>query len=71
MFSLQKYGGITKYFCELMKNLPSEHEFELSVLISENQHLKDNFKVFQKMIRLGCQIMISGAKEELKTSCII
>ncbi len=24
MFLKQKYGGITKYFCELMKNLPKE-----------------------------------------------
>ncbi len=45
MFLKQKYGGITKYFCELMKNLPIEHSYDLSVLFSGNQHLKDyNFK---------------------------
>ncbi len=49
MFSLQKYGGISKYFCELMKNLPDEHQFKLSVLISENQHLKDDFGFFKKI----------------------
>lgn len=48
MFSLQKYGGITKYFCELIKNLPEENEYELSLLFSYNQHLKDNYEVFKK-----------------------
>ncbi|HEY5463299.1 MAG TPA: glycosyltransferase family 1 protein [Hanamia sp.] len=49
MFLTQKYGGITKYFCELMKNLPAEHQFRLSVLISENQHLKDEHSFFKKI----------------------
>jgi glycosyltransferase involved in cell wall biosynthesis len=49
MFSLQKYGGITKYFCELIKNLPNECKFELSVLFSENQHLKDDYQFFKKL----------------------
>ena len=49
MFSIQKYGGITKYFCELMKNLPTEHQFKLSVLFSDNQHLKEDFKIFKKI----------------------
>jgi glycosyltransferase involved in cell wall biosynthesis len=41
MFLLQKYGGITKYFCELIKNISTENKTDLSVLFSENQHLKD------------------------------
>lgn len=49
MYSLQKYGGITKYFCELIKNLPSENEYELSLLYSNNQHLKDDFRFFRKI----------------------
>jgi len=49
MFLKQKYGGITKYFCELIKNLPSEHQYKLSVLFSDNQHLKDEKKVFRKL----------------------
>jgi glycosyltransferase involved in cell wall biosynthesis len=49
MFSRQKYGGITKYFCELMKNLPKEHQYELSLLFSNNQHLKDDFSLFKKI----------------------
>jgi len=45
MFLKQKYGGITKYFCELMKNLPEGNSYDLSVLFADNQHLKDyNFK---------------------------
>ena len=49
MFSLQKFGGITKYFCELMKHYPPDNEFQLSVLFSNNQHLKDDFKEFKKL----------------------
>ena len=48
MFSLQKFGGITKYFCELMKNYTYDNEYKLSVLFSNNQHLKDDFDVFKK-----------------------
>ena len=49
MFLIQKYGGITKYFCELIKNLSPEHQFNLSVLFSDNQHLKDDRKIFRKI----------------------
>lgn len=49
MFLVQKYGGITKYFCELIKNLPPEYEPKLSVLFSDNQHLKDDYKFFKKI----------------------
>ena len=49
MFSVQKYGGITKYFCELMKNHTADYDFELSVLFSDNQHLKDDHKFFKKL----------------------
>lgn len=48
MFSIQKYGGITRYFCELITHLPPEHQYSLSVLFSENHHLKENYKVFKK-----------------------
>lgn len=49
MFLLQKYGGITKYFCELIKNLPVNTDYNLSVLFSENQHLKDDFSFFKNL----------------------
>ena len=49
MFLIQKYGGITKYFCELIKNLPPEINYHLSLLFSENQHLKDNLNIFKKI----------------------
>ena len=47
-FSTSKYGGITKYFCELIQNLPSEYEYKLSVILSDNQFLKENYKFFKK-----------------------
>ncbi|MGN6605138.1 MAG: glycosyltransferase family 4 protein [Ginsengibacter sp.] len=43
MFLKQKYGGITKYFCELMKNLPNGNTYDLSVLFADNQYLKDYY----------------------------
>ena len=49
IFSIQKYGGIGKYFCELMINLPSEHEYILSLLLSDNQHLKEGYRYFKKL----------------------
>jgi len=48
MFNRQKYGGITKYFCELIKHLPEGHSYLLGVLASDNQHLKDDFDFFKK-----------------------
>jgi len=46
MFSYQKYGGITKYFVELIKNISADHECHLSILFSENQYLKENRDLF-------------------------
>lgn len=48
MFSRAKFGGIPKYFCELIKNLPEDYDAEISVLFSNNQHLKDNYHWFKK-----------------------
>ncbi len=49
MFLNQKYGGITKYFCELIKNMPSENQYKLSVLFADNQHLKDEKELLKKI----------------------
>lgn len=49
MFSRQKYGGVTKYFCEMIKNQPKEYQHSISVLFSNNQHLKDNYSFFKKI----------------------
>ena len=53
MFSIQKFGGVSRYFCELMKNIPSEHQFKLSLLFSENHHLKENYDFFKIINILG------------------
>ena len=42
-------------FCELMKNIPSEHQFKLSLLFSDNFHLKENYDFFKKIDILGDQ----------------
>ena len=48
MFSYQKFGGITKYFVELIKSISPEHQCHLSVLFSENHYLKENRELFNK-----------------------
>ncbi len=48
-FSREKYGGIPKYFSELMKHLPHSCSFELSVLFSHNQYLKEDSGFFRKI----------------------
>ena len=42
IFSLQKYGGISKYFSELFRNLTEEHEYKISILHSDNHYLANN-----------------------------
>lgn len=39
VFSIQKYGGASKYFCELLKNIPQEN-WDTSTLFSNNEYLK-------------------------------
>ena len=39
-FSYLRYGGISKYVCELLKNIPRENWYS-STLISNNRHLKE------------------------------
>lgn len=50
IFSTQKYGGVSKYFCEVMKNIVPEHEFDLSLILSDNQYLKEDHRFFKKKI---------------------
>lgn len=39
MFSMQKFGGITRYFCDLITHLPENVEYELPISYSENHYL--------------------------------
>lgn len=48
IFSSQKFGGVSKYFCELMKNIPLEYQFQLSVLFTDNHYLKEDYSFFKK-----------------------
>ncbi len=41
-FDMQKFGGISRYFCEIMKNLPSDNEFYLPCVYSRNEYLKQS-----------------------------
>lgn len=50
IFSLQKFGGISKYFCELLKNFPAADTFILSVMLSNNHHLQEEATRIKKTI---------------------
>lgn len=41
-FDIQKFGGISRYFCEIMKNLPRDNEFYLPCVYSRNEYLKQS-----------------------------
>ncbi|MDP4184157.1 MAG: glycosyltransferase family 1 protein [Bacteroidota bacterium] len=38
---IQNYGGVSRYFCEIIKELSPEVHTEISVLFSDNVHLHD------------------------------
>jgi glycosyltransferase involved in cell wall biosynthesis len=40
-FTYLKFGGISKYMCELLKNIPKENYYN-STIISNNQHIQDS-----------------------------
>lgn len=44
MFSMQKFGGITRYFCDLFMHLPKDVMYELPIVYSENHYLQDSGK---------------------------
>ena len=48
IFSSQRFGGVSKYFCEMIRNIPTEHSYKISLLLSENQYLKEGVKLFKK-----------------------
>ena len=57
-FDAQKFGGISRYFCEIMKNLPQEIEFVLPCIYSDNEYLKQanlvNLKEFKDPRSFEC-----------------
>jgi glycosyltransferase involved in cell wall biosynthesis len=40
VFSFQKYGGISRYFVQIISNLPVKFEFNVSTRYSDNEYLK-------------------------------
>ncbi|MBO7047181.1 MAG: glycosyltransferase family 4 protein [Prevotella sp.] len=47
-FTLQKYGGVSRCFVELYRNLPKEVDARILVRESDNVYLKDAIEVFPK-----------------------
>ena len=52
MFELQKLGGITRYFVELMTHLPDSYKFKNSIVFSDNIYLREADKQLNKGIRI-------------------
>lgn len=48
MFSIQTFGGVSRYFTELIKHLPEEISYDLPLFISNNQYLKEHQEFFRK-----------------------
>ncbi|MDD2995042.1 MAG: glycosyltransferase family 1 protein [Paludibacter sp.] len=44
IFTMQNIGGISRYFCEIIKNLPSEIDWELSGVFSNNLYANNYFR---------------------------
>jgi glycosyltransferase involved in cell wall biosynthesis len=40
VFSFQKYGGISRYFVQIISNLPDEFDFNVATRYSDNEYLK-------------------------------
>jgi glycosyltransferase involved in cell wall biosynthesis len=40
IFTLQKYGGISRYFAQIYSNLPSNIEAEIAIKYSDNEYIK-------------------------------
>ena len=40
IFSMQIYGGVSKYFCELLKRMPSS-DWETTTIISNNEYIRN------------------------------
>jgi len=47
IFSLQKYGGISRYFYELFGNADNLFEYEISCRYSENEYLRRDASIFK------------------------
>lgn len=47
IFSTQRFGGVSKYFYETIRNIPEEHSYKIAVLLSENQYLKEGYDIFK------------------------
>ena len=41
IFSTQKFGGVSKYFCELLKNIPREY-WDTTTFIANNEYIKSS-----------------------------
>lgn len=60
IFQEQVFGGISKSFCEIVRRLPPEVEWELSIRQSDNVHLKS-------IVPEGCVSPIRNSYKKIKS----
>lgn len=66
-FTMQKFGGISRYFIELMKRIPESYVVKNSVLLTENYYyINENFREKNKIINTNA-INFKG-KNRVKSS---
>ena len=63
IFNYQRYGGISRYFVDLMENLPSDFLFEENVKFTDNVYLKSSSQ-FKKVITLP----VNRGKSKVQTA---
>lgn len=72
MYSIQRFGGITRYFTQIINKLPQSIEYDIAVLHSNNEYLKasniidlKHFKPYRPMDEMFGGIRFRGKKRIL------
>lgn len=54
-FTYQKWGGVSKSFCELIIHRPTEFDYEISIIESDNVHLRESHLV-DHVLPVSCDL---------------
>ena len=58
IFGSQKFGGISRYFVELMSRLPADIDFSNSITVTDNVYIKSAGKSVSKGIeQIGVAVL--------------
>lgn len=57
IFNHQTYGGISRYFMEIILHLPTENKFDISIYFSKNAYLNQHLHHLQKEIVTDIELL--------------